>query len=205
VGVDLLARTLTAAILAVILIALASTSADASHSRGKCKKRGTTIAKNDSARVYERGSSLYACAWKRNVEEILDTELDDFYTTTTYGDPILRGRFVAWVQTSEDISCKADCPPNYDATTDLLNVYDIARGDGETTAADVVLGSLRLNSRGSAAWLEIAGSGTQNVQAWDFGQGSDRTLDTGPIKRLRLRGRVLSWLNADVPHSATLR
>ena len=201
---DLLARTLTALTLAVILIALASTSADATHSRGKCKKRGTTVAKNDSARVYERGASLYGCAWSKNVEEVLDTASDDDYTSITYGNVILRGRYVAWIQSNEDYSCKADCPAGYDAITEYVNVFDLAKGDGDSTAADPAFDSLRLNSRGSTAWLEIAGSDTQNVFAWDLGR-EDKLLDAGPIRRFRLRGRTLSWLNGDVQHSVTLR
>jgi hypothetical protein len=202
--VDLLARTLTAATIAVILLALVATSADATHTRGKCKKRGTTVAKNDSARVYERGFSLYACAWRQNEEEILDTETDDISSSNTYGNVVLRGRFVAWIQTSEDISCKADCPPGYDGTNYYVNVFDIAKGDGDTTTADPLFETLRLNTRGSAAWLETAGSDTHDVHAWDF-QRTARVLDSGPIRRFRLRGRELSWLNAGVAKSATLR
>ena len=202
---DLLARTLTAALLAVILIALAATSADASHSRGKCKKRGTTVAKNDSARIYERGQSLYACAWSRNEEILLDTESDDDYTEVTYGDVILRGRFVAWVQSNRDYSCKADCPAGYDAITEYVNVVDVIRNVGEKTAAAPAADSLRLNIRGAAAWLETADSGNSGVLAWEFGRDHARLLDTGPISRFRLRGRTLSWLNGETPKSATLR
>jgi hypothetical protein len=202
--VDLLARTLTAALLAVILIALAATSADATHTRGKCKQRGTTVVKNDSARVYERGATLYGCAWSRDVEQILDTENDDFYTTATYGKPILRGRFVAWVRTEEDVSCKADCPPGYDATDYILNVFDVRGGDSEATTVDPMFGTLKLNSRGASAWLEFASADTQHVNAWEWG-AEKRRLDTGPIRRFRLRGRTLSWLNGAVQRSAALR
>ena len=202
---DLLARTLTAALLAVILIALAATSADAEHTRGKCKKRGTTIVKNDSARVYERGASLYGCAWSRNEELLLDTESDNDYNEVTYGDVVLRGRFVAWVQSNEDYSCKADCPAGYDAVTEYVNVWDLARDDGGLTAAGPAFDSLRLTARGTAAWLEPAASPDRNVFAWRFGSDGAKLLDTGPIRRWRLRGRTLSWLNGETPKSVTLR
>jgi hypothetical protein len=202
---DLVARTLTAATIAVILLALAATGADATHSRGKCKKRGQTVAKNDSARVYERGPSLYGCAWSRNEEIPLDTESDDGYTTVAYGDVLLRGRFVAWVQTNTDYSCKADCPTGYDNVTEYVNAWDLVGDDGGMTAASPVAGSLRLTSRGSTAWLAIAGEGSSNVLAWRFGDEAARLLDTGPIRRFRLRGRTLSWLNGETQRSARLR
>lgn len=206
---DLLARTLTALTLAVILLALAATSADATHSRGKCKARGTTIAKNDTGRVYEREEeaevrSLWGCTWSRNRPFQMEVaEGDDFTTFESYDNVILRGRFVAWVFTHEDISCKADCPPNYDATTEYVRTYDMRTGADAEETSDPEAGKLRLNSSGSLAWLTLAGDGNRDVHAWDA--AGHRTLDSGLIGKFRLRGRTLSWVNGgDLARTATL-
>ncbi|HEX8744957.1 MAG TPA: hypothetical protein VF712_17665 [Thermoleophilaceae bacterium] len=202
---DLLARTLTAALMAFVLLALAATSADATHSRGKCKQRGSTVVKNDSARVFRRGSSLYGCLWSRNRAVLLDAESDDLYTSETIGEVTLRGRYVAWTKASEDSSCKADCPPDYDATTENVHVYELAARGGDHIAADPLSGTLRLNTHGTTAWLEAGAGGAREVHAWEFGRGSDELLDSGDVSRFRLRGRELSWLNAGTPHSVTVR
>lgn len=147
--------------------------------------------------------ALYGCLWANGRELLLDASSDDFYGSDHYGEPILGGRYVAWVYTTEDISCKADCPPNYDATTEYVNVYDLKKARGKVTTADPAFDSLRLNSSGDAAWLTLAGGGNLAVNAWKGAQS--RVLDTGPITRFRLRGPKLSWVNGDVQHAVTLR
>ena len=192
-------RVILASLAALLLLSLSAAPASATHSRGKCKARGDTIVKNDSGRVYEREQdaevkTLWGCLWSVNRPIELDVAAgDDFTTFESYDNVILRGRFVAWTFTHEDVSCKADCPPGYDPTTEYVKTFDLRtrRGDLETSNASP--GSLRLNSRGSLAWLAPASNGEQEVHAWD--SNGARTLDTGPITKFRLRGVTLTWVN----------
>jgi hypothetical protein len=193
-------RRLLVVLVAVLGLAVGAAPAEANHSKGKCKARGTTLAKNDSGRVYETttkdGSEvLWGCYWARNRGFEMDVSSgDDISTFESYGNVMLRGRFVAWTFTSEDVSCKADCPPNYDATTEFVKTYDLKTRDEDSETSDPYSGSLRLNSGGALAWLTIAaGTGNYEVHAWD-GAGH-RTFDTGAITRFRLRGPTLSWVN----------
>jgi hypothetical protein len=192
-------RTLIAAVTAFAILALTAGSAEATHSRGKCKARGDTIAKNDTGRVYEREQdaevkTLWGCVWERNKAfKIEVAEGDGFVTFESYDNVMLRGRFVAWTFTHEDISCKADCPPGYDATTEYVKTFDLKTRDEDLETSDAYPGSLRLNRGGSLAWLTSAGDGNLEVHAWD-GDGA-RTFDTGMITKFRLRGPTLSWVN----------
>jgi hypothetical protein len=200
------ARILFPALAVALLLALgAATPASANHSRGKCKARGDTIVKNDSGRVYEREedaevTTLYGCLWSTNREvELQSSSGDGFTVNEGYAEVLLRGHFVAWVFTREDISCKADCPPNYDPTQEYVNVFNLKARKGDFETSDPAFGSLRLNSTGAAAWLTTPSSGGSEVNVWD-GAGW-RSLGSGQIRRFRLRGRMLSWLDGDVPRS----
>ena len=202
-------RTLIAAVIALGILALTSSSADATHSRGKCKARGTTIAKNDIGRVYEREQdaevrTLWGCTWSQNKPfEIEIAAGDDISTFESYANVLLRGRYVAWIFNREDVSCKADCPPNYDPTTEYVRFFDMRTRDSDSEDSDAESGSLRLNTTGSIAWLTLAGGGNRDVHAWD--RKGHRMLDSGPITRFRLRGRTLSWVNGgDLARTETL-
>jgi hypothetical protein len=201
-------RTFIALVISFAILGLSAGTADAKHSRGKCKARGDTIAKNDTGRVYETSNgdatTLWGCTWSRNRPFEMEMAAgDDFVTFESYDDVMLRGRFVAWTFTREDVSCKADCPPGYDATTEYVRTFDMRTGDENSETSDPAAGTLRLNTRGSLAWLTAAGAGNQDVHAWD-GAGH-RTLDTGQIGKFRLRGATLSWVNGgDVGRRETL-
>jgi hypothetical protein len=206
--VNVVVRLALIALAAALIAALSATPASATHSRGKCKARGTTIAKNDSGRVYEREqeaevTSLWGCLWSKNRPVLMEVaEGDDFTTFESYDSVLLRGQFVAWTFTHEDVSCKADCPPGYDATTEYVKTFDMKRRRGDFATSEASPGSLRLNTRGSLAWLEPAEPGTFAVQAWDA--AGQRAIETGPIRRFRLRGTRLSWINGEVNRSETL-
>ncbi len=187
---------------------MAAAPASATHSRGKCKQRGETIAKNDTGRVYEREQEaevrvLWGCLWSRNRPFQIDVaESDDLTTSESFDDVLLRGSFVAWTFTHEDISCKADCPPGYDPTTEYVKTFDMRTRDADFDTSDAFPGTLRLNADGSLGWLSAAAGGAYDVHAWD-GTGK-RVPDSGQIRRLRLRGSRLSWINGDVVRSETL-
>jgi hypothetical protein len=84
-----------------------------------------------------------------------------------------------------------------------VKVFDMKTRKGDEEISDASAGTLRLNSRGSVAWLTAADGGNQDVHAWD--RDGHRVLDTGAISKLRLRGAVLSWRNGDQQRSQTLR
>jgi hypothetical protein len=203
---NVLARVLFLA-LSVALVTAAP--AGATHSRGKCTAHGETLEKNDSGRVYETTDSegvdtLWGCLWSRNKPVELDTAAgDDYVTIDDYSYVVLRGRYVAWIHSSGDISCKADCPPGYGGVSEYVHVFDLKRRRGETTFTHPVYDGLRLNTFGAVAWLTREDQGV-TVNAWTRAE-THRVLDQGAIRRFRLRGTELSWLNGDAPHSATLR
>ena len=116
------------AVLSVVgLLALAPAGSAHAATPKKCAMKGTkTVAKNRYARVFTRPSRggdeierLYGCLYSANRRVWLDTSSDDGYVTSEeFGDVTLKGRFVTWRHVSTDISCKADCPPGYDGTTE---------------------------------------------------------------------------------------
>lgn len=199
---DLLARTLIALVVAALLFA---PHAFASHTKGRCRG-GKTLSQNSAARLYESGSSLLGCMWSRDERVDLDTEYDDDYTLSEgYLAPRLGGRFAAWTHWTEDISCKADCPPGYTGTTYSVVRVDL-KSEREKSVAGLPAGStLRVNRRGAVTWLERLGGGRREVHAWD--RDGHRVLDTGPIKTASysLRGNTLRWTNGDAAHLVTLR
>ena len=206
----LMTRTLIGAATAFAILGLTASSADATHSRGKCKMRGETIAKNDSGRVYETADSeaatttLWGCLWSRNRAYRLDVATDDEIAIfERYDNVRLRGRFVAWTFVREDISCKADCPPNYDPTTEYVKTFDLRRREKGIALSNPEAGTLSLNISGSLSWLRLAADDSREVHAWD--RNGHTMLDSGQITGFRLRGTTLSWVNGgDVGRSTTL-
>jgi hypothetical protein len=120
-------------ILAVLALAPAA-GAEAAPAKGKCAFKGsTTVAKNKYARVFTRPSRggdeverLYGCLYSVNRRFWLDTHTDDDYVSSEeFSDVTLDGRFVTWKHLSTDISCKADCPPGYDGTSERILKADL--------------------------------------------------------------------------------
>jgi hypothetical protein len=203
----LLTRTVAAAVVAAILLALATTSAEAGQTTsGRCAQPGKTVAKNEVARVFRRDATLYSCLWSANRAEPIATAYDDDYTFS-YGwsDPRLAGRYVAWLEWETDVSCKAECPPNHQSTAYRVNVIDLRTQESEWTGGLPAGSTLRVNRRGAVTWLESLGGGQRQVHAWDA--DGHRVLDTGVIRRASyaLSGRRLTWSNGAAQRSATLR
>ena len=153
----------------------------------------------------EGNRELHGC-WRSTGRKLLvAAEYDDGYVTSgAYRDVVLAGRFVALVFDATDISCKASCPPDYDATKTQVTIRDVKRRRSRFTLSDVTPRSLRLSTAGVAAWLAPVAAGAE-VRAIDAG-GLGRLLDTGTIDvaSLALRGVRLDWVNAGVPKTADL-
>ncbi|MEA2475504.1 MAG: hypothetical protein QOE06_3419 [Thermoleophilaceae bacterium] len=202
----MLARTLFAALFAAVILALVSTSSDASQTRGKCAFAGQTISSNSLARLYRRGDTIIGCMWSRDKELHLDRSYqDDLYITEDWFTPRLGGRFAAWASSYADESCKADCPPGYGATSYTVHVADLKAGHGKSVSGLPAGQTLRVNRFGDVTWLARLTGGQREVHAWDA--DGHRVLDTGPIRTssYSLRGRALRWANGDVQFHVNLR
>src|SRR5215213_3750218 len=121
-------------LLTLPLAVLAATPGTSPAATKRCSMKGTTtLAKNSVARVFTRPSRggdeierLYGCLYKVNRRVWLDTSSDDDYVTSEeFTDVKLDGRFVTWRHVSTDISCKADCPPGYDGTSETTRRADL--------------------------------------------------------------------------------
>lgn len=207
---------LVAALVAAVFAVLPASSAQAIAGNGKCKiaKKWDIVKRTSDVVVFivERPGSdtpqtLFGCYKATGKRGRLADAYDDNYVTTINFDLVqVNGRFVAWQLTSEDISCKADCPPGYEPVT-----YSIERADLKTLkslrwdGAHAEGSGLRLSKKGNIAW--ISATATANVFEVRTGDATgSRAVDTGAIDTtsLGLRGTVLSWLNAGARKTAQL-
>jgi hypothetical protein len=156
--------------LAVLLLvpAVGAPAAEAAK-RKPCKRAKThTVAKNRFARVFERqgrsnasyDTRLYGCLLSRNRAVPLEDALD--FDTLVYGydDVTLRRRFVAWSYERSDDSCKADCPPYYDPTTNEVAIRDLRRRRTRRVSTATAPGIILVSRRGALVWTEQDGEDT---------------------------------------------
>ena len=203
---SVLARTVFAVVFAAAILALASTSSDASQHRGRCDFGGRTLSQNSRARLYVDGDTLAGCTWSHDEEvELATSYSSDLYEEYDWFTPRLGGRFAAWGSSYADVSCKADCPPGYGIPTYSVNRADVEAGDDDSVEGLPAGRTLRVNRFGAVTWLERLTGGQREVHAWD--RDGHRVLDTGPIRSASysLRGRVLRWANGAERHSVELR
>jgi hypothetical protein len=210
-----LARLLPA-VLAATALAVAAAPAAAAESR-VCRPAGSkTVAQNGQARLYAVSddqsivtTTLYGCLFSRGKPlKLADAYDDDFVLSSGYRTPRLAGRFVAFGGFDYDISCKADCPQDYDPGGEWMTVANLTtrRLRSVEIPAEAAGESLRLNSAGAVAWLQRVGGGERQVHVWDA--DGHRVVDTGPIRgksRFRLLGSALTWDDAGTARSLTLR
>ena len=82
-----------------------------------------------SVRNRDGGRNLYGCLRSNDRRQLMTRSSDDDYvSSSSFGHVKVAGRFVAWEQVDTDISCKAACPPDYDATTEALFIRDDESG-----------------------------------------------------------------------------
>jgi hypothetical protein len=195
-----------AVLAAVVVLAVAPTAgARAAPAKKPCTPRSSqTVVKNRTARVFtlpgaagdDTTERLYGCTYSKGKRVLLDESRDDLTLTDAFDDVRLNGRFVAWQHTSEDISCKADCPEGYDPTTITIYARDLRARRARAFDGAVSGSSLVVGANGTPAWLEDGASGQVDLRA-----GAD-VLDTGALAKLKLRGTTLSWTNFGQPKSA---
>jgi hypothetical protein len=201
-------RLLVLLVLAGLAVAAAPVPAGAAKARCAAK-RSHTVAKNRLVRVYSISRNgqrrLKGCLRASGRRVLVVKEYDDGYVESgAYRDVRLAGRFVAVVFDATDVSCKAACPPDYEATQTSIVISDIRARRDRTTRTHEVPGSLRLSTAGVAAWLAPIAGGSE-LHAYD-GTG-EPVLDSGAIDpaSVALAGLRLSWANAGLARSAELR
>jgi hypothetical protein len=189
--------------------------APAADAKPTCSVSGSkTVASNSATRVYtvksgraDYGDVLLGCLRSNGKRLRLAENYDDgLYVTSVFSKVRLNGRFVAWEEDSSDVSCKADCPPGYDPSTETLSAVDLSSRRKRTIAAAAVADALVVSRSGGLAWVG-QGQGALVVNVAPAGAREYAPVDSGDVDpaSLRLRGSVLSWLNAGVEKSATLR
>lgn len=176
--------------------------------RHSCATKGSrAVAQSQAARLFTvtrvGTARLYGCltAVGRRVQLAEAGDIDDLYSSTAFEDVRLAGRYAAWYGTTTDVSCKASCPPDYQATLGRVHVFDLRRRRSVRAVRGTVDGrGLVLTDGGAVAWL----SGNRLLAA---DRSGGRTLDTGTIadSSLRVDGSIVSWVRDGIERFARLR
>ena len=192
------------------LVACFVAAAPAEAKQSTCQG-GETLAKNRFARVYEvdtrEGTTLVGCLYGHSPRELADAFDDEYTTSSSYDDVHVRGRFVDYTVTYTDVSCKADCPPDYDGTYVTQTLYDLRR-HRDVGFSDLFEDALRIRSTtlGAVAWVERADTeGEHEVHTLDY--RGERLRDSGVIDpaSLTVRDRTVSWTGPSGQRSLRLR
>jgi hypothetical protein len=194
-------------LLTLVALAVAAAPAAAAPSSNPCQ-RGKTIAKNGHARVFKvvagDDTRLYACLLGERKRVLLGVATDDGYVTFEKIRLVrLTGRFVAWDFESTDLSCKADCPPEYDTTREHASVYDLRRRQ-RRRLHEIAPRRLELTRTGVLAWTSGADG---DVSVFKSAATGDRTLlDEGNVRAssLRVQGLRASWVKDGVRTSVRI-
>ena len=203
-------RLLALLVLAGLVVVAAPRRRAPPAKKARCAaKRSHPVAKNRLVRVYSvrrnGNRRLTGCLRATGRKLLVVKEYDDGYVESgVYRDVRLAGRFVAVVFDATDVSCKAACPPDYEADPDLGRHQRHPHAAGPDHAhARAVPGSLRLSTAGVAAWLAPIEGGLE-LHGYD-GTG-EPVLDSGAIDpaSVKLAGLQLTWANAGAPRSAAL-
>ena len=195
-------------VLAATLTAVCALPSSA-DGKARCKVKGSeTVKANSLVRVYSRpdregGTEVRGCWRATGRKVLLAYEFDDEYvTSSSYRDLRLAGRFVAFVWEATDVSCKAACPPDYQASRSYVEVRDMRTRRERSASSAPAHGSLKLSSRGVAAWLGPADAGSELLVT--DGAGAGRLVDSGAIAGVGLRGLRLGWKNGGEPRGVDL-
>jgi len=188
-------------------------TAEGARRRAPCKiAKSKTIVQNRSVLVYEvagdEGSTMYACRKSTGRRAQLAEASDDgLATSASYQHVRLAGGRIAWVSTATDRSCKADCPPGYEATSSRIAVFDVKARRSRAVVAAPLGGALVLSENGGVAWAARgAGPGLTDIHASPGGT-EDTTLDSGGIDpaSLAIEITIISWRRDGVERFARLR
>ena len=187
-------RRLTLVVAATLLVLPAE-----GHAAASCAPQGAKrLAANGEAVVYTRakGSRLYGCLRRTGRSRLLVGSGDGYGTFISFSHVTLAGHVVGYAETLTDISCKADCPPDYDPTRDYVVADDLRKHQTRTVTASAT--TVAVNARGWLAWLQAAGD--QSELHISQGPGVDTVVDTGTLDRVSFCGAQLLWRNAGQGH-----
>jgi hypothetical protein len=161
-----------------------------------CSPKGTvTVAANKLARVYASAdrSRLYGCLRATKRPLLLENTLEDeLYGSGTFSQVVLAGRVVGWYSTATDVSCKADCPPDYDATKEYANVANLKTRT--VRAVSAIATSVAVSTGGSLAWTQAAGD--QSELHLSRTASENVLVDTGQLTDVSFQNAYLLWRNA---------
>jgi len=148
----------------LVLLAVAPAGSASAATKHSCTAKGAkTVVKNKTARVFttpgrpgeDTIDRLFGCLYSTGKRILLTESRDDeFVSSESFSDVKLSGRFVAWQFKSEDFSCKADCPPGYDPTSEYVVLVDLRTRKRKGTAGEARPGTLAVTRGGTATWLD---------------------------------------------------
>src|SRR3954470_13390466 len=169
------------------------------HAATSCAAKGAKkLAGNSQAVVYTRGggSKLYGCLRRTGRSRLLVGPGDGYVTFNSFGHVTLAGHVVGYAETLTDVSCKADCPPEYEPTRNYVVADDLQKHQTRTVSAFAT--TVAVNAQGWLAWLQAAGD--QSELHFSKAPGADTMLDTGALDRLSFCGNQLLWRNGGQGH-----
>jgi hypothetical protein len=195
-------------LLPALALALLLAVPGAAAARKPCTRAGKTVAKNRYVRVYrvpgDEGTALRACNRRTRKSAELASAFDDGYVLSEdYRSVRLARRFAAVVDDHTDVSCKADCPPDYVPTTHFVVVRDLKRRTSRRLQVSAQANELVVTTHGALAWTQ--GTGSQ-IEVHALDSAGARVLDTGPIDAgsLAVVGSTLTWQNGGQARQAEL-
>ena len=200
---------------AALIAAMSAPLAQAAKRAPSCSKAGSkTVVKNRLVRVYtvKRSSAtgLYSCRRSTGRRVRLATAFDenvDPYGAVLFNSVRLRGNYVAWATSVTDASCKASCPPGYQATKESIRLYNVRSRGRRTVDGYPLFRALVLSERGGVAWASRDGdTGPVEIRA-SARSGDNRMLDSGNIDpgSLAIEVTIISWTRDGLERFARLR
>jgi hypothetical protein len=149
-------------------LAVVPAQASAGAKRTCTAKGAKTVVKNRYARVFTaRGAGagsvpdpaikrrLIGCLYSTGRRVVLAVDYDEGPDISgKFSQVTLSGRFAAWQYENYDISCKADCPPDYNPRALTINVANLRTRRTRGVAGSARARTLAVNRRGTATWID---------------------------------------------------
>jgi len=211
----------TGLMVAAVTLALAlggafADSAPAARTAKSCAPRHAKVAQQDrEVQVYTvkadysgtSGRATMACLRGGHRRVRVGDSFDDGYVTSaTLSRLVLIGHRVGSVQSTTDQSCKAACPPGYEATRVRVQVTDVRSGSRRQAkvTGSLLNRGLPMSRSGTVAWLEGA-RGSARLKTLDS-RGAVSLVDSGAVDpaSVRITGRTLRWVKGTSAHQRSL-
>lgn len=154
--------------LALALAALLTAVPSATAATDRCALRGSkTVVLTKAVRVYSvdvRGDDLaenarlYACVRSSGRRVLVARSYDDDYVSSgQWRKVVVAGGYVAFTYRSEDVSCKADCPPGYETVRVQVIAVRLSTRRAQTldAAGGTAIDAQSLRAKGtSVSWVK---------------------------------------------------